>query len=282
MSMRASDIPDVVRSELLGGFSMSSTDGDYRLRLPFRDAAGEPIEMKLTPGPGGLALDDLGHTAGLLFELGQHHEDSPGHLLARNLSEAYGIEMDYDRGILSKLVLHGQGTGAISDFAKVLVAIHTVTPELPSRRRERRSGTRLSTRVGREIRQLRLYEYMQRSVEVDGVLDRWHIDFRYRRTEDHFATEVLIVAADLNLREPRQKAEHIITLGLDLLAVDTRRDLRVVYELNGNGTSRAARTAASMLVRYQQKVGYKAFNYANPEQRSVFKSTMLDELVPTF
>ena len=119
-----------------------------------------------------------------------------------------------------------------------------------------------------------------RHAEIEGKHETWVVDYKYGVGSAMERKDILIVAVDLGHREPRLKAEHVLTLAFDVLQVDHRRDLRVVYDVNGNGTEAPARRAAGIISDYQRRIGYRAYNYAVPEDRTLISSLTTQELSP--
>ena len=276
--MDTSNLLSILRSLLLENLSVFPANGGFQTHLPFNDSMGEPIEMFVSfTSDGELVLDDLGHTAGLLFHLAQHTEDAPGYMLVKNLTDLYQVTMDYDRGILSQKLSSLDQKLAILNFIKLLIASHVALPAM-ERRRKRLGRKRLSARLGREIKQLRFPEHVQRVVEIEGKYETWLVDYKYVHVVDRYPKDVIIVTADLEQREPREKAAHVLALAYDVLAVERKPSLRVVYETNGS--TQAIKRAADLIESYQEAVGYKAFNYAEPRIRAELNALTLQELSP--
>ncbi len=276
--MDANGLLTTLRSALLENLSVSPANGGFQIRLPFNDSMGEPIEMFVSFTPDGEpVLDDLGHIAGLLFHLAQHTEDAPGYLLIKNLTDLYDVTMDFNRGILLQQLSSLDQKLAILNFIKLLVASHTAIPAM-ERRKKRQGRKRLSARLGREIKQLRFPEHVQRVAEVAGKYETWLVDYKYVHVIDREPKHVIIVTADLEQREPREKAAHVLTLAYDVLAIDRRPSVRVVYETNGS--TQAVKRAADLIESYQEAIGYKAFNYADRRQRAELNALTVQELSP--
>ncbi|NQT71299.1 MAG: hypothetical protein HQ553_00845 [Chloroflexi bacterium] len=278
--MKQQDLLKLITSQFISNLKVVSLNGGFKVELPFKDPLGDPIEILVTPTNDGLLFDDLGHTASLLFHLRQHREESPGHLLTRNLTDAYALTMDYDQGLLSVKLSFEEDTSQLLDFIKVLISAQTVLPEIQRRKRERRGGKRLDARLRQEIQQLSLAEYVMRQEEVSGKYEVWTVDYKYVSRTLGEPEDVLIVAADLHGREPRLKAEHVITLANDVLEVDETRHLRVVYDVNGNSTHEPAQRAAAMIQAYQDKIGYQAYDFGDSRQKQALASLTHQELSP--
>lgn len=268
----------LLTEQLMSKIQVVPIDGRVKIVLPFDDASGDPVEILATPEGKGLRFDDLGHTASLLFHLGQHREETPGYMLVRNLADAYAITMNYDEGVLSLDINENYEEPQILDFIKVLVAVQTVIPEIKRRKRERKGNKRLDVKLRREITPLGIREYVQRQQEVNGKYEFWTVDYRYSRKSYDQPSDVLLVVADLRGQEPRLKAEHVLTLAHDILDEDRHRSLRIVYDANGNGVRPAAQRACAMIDAYKNKIGYQAFNYANLEDKQQLSDITYREL----
>lgn len=278
--MNQDDILHLFRSQITENVVVFPVNGGYKVQLPFKDALGDHIAILVTPTPEGIILDDLGHTASLMFHLSQYKEDAPGHVLIRNLTDAYAITMDYDQGLLTQALSLQDDPSDILSFIKVLISAQTVMPELQRRKRERRGGRRLDVRLRREIHHLSLQDYVRRQDEVLGRYESWVVDYTYVRRVVSAQVDVLIVTADLRGRDPRRKAEHVLTLASDILDVADRRLLRIVYDVDNNGSQEAASRAANMIIGNQDKIGYKAYNFSDSKQRSSLISVTHQELSP--
>lgn len=280
MNMEQQDIADLFTSQFLSNLKVFPLNGGFRVELPFKDPLGDPIEISVMPTPGGLIFDDLGHTASLLFHLRQHSKEAPGHLLTRNLTDAYALTMDYNQGLLSLRLSLKEDPSQLLDFVKVLISTQTVLPEMQRRKRGRRGGKRLDARLRREIHYLSIPEYVQRQEEVSGRYEVWTVDYKYVSRMIGDPVNVLIVAADLRGREPRLKAEHVVTLANDVLGVDDKRNLRVVYDVDGNASHEAAQRAAAMIRGYQEQIGYQAYNFSDSGQKEALVALTHQELSP--
>jgi hypothetical protein len=280
MSVNQQDIYELIMSQIGRNLKVSPLNGGFKVTLPFQDYMGEPIEMLVVSSLDQVMLEDLGHSAGILFSLGLHSEENPAHQLIKNLSDSYHIIMDYDSGVLRQRVSSNVDDSEILDFMKVLISVQTVIPELQRRRIERRVGRRLATRLGEVVKQLRLPVEVQRQVDVEGKHETWQVDYRYVRNHGPETVDVLILAADLNVKEPRKSAEHALTLAVDVLAFKDKRELRIVYDIDGNGSSAAAQRAAMLIDDYQRLAGFRAYNFASLEDKAQLMAQIVQELSP--
>jgi len=278
--VQGKDIHEILVTRFRTTLSVVPSNEGYKVFLAFRDYMGDPVEVFVLSTPDRVIVEDFGHSAGLLFSLGLQSEENPAHQLIRNLSDAYHITMDYDTGVLKYEVSPADFVSGFLDFAKVLISLQTVLPELQRRRREARGRRRLATRLGEAVKQLKLPVEVQRQVEVEGRHEAWSIDYRYARNHGPEAIDVLILAAEFNIKEPRKTAEHALTLAVDILDRGHKRDLRIVYDVDGNESTAAAQRAAMLIDDYQGRVGYRAYNYANLEDRTQLMALIIQELSP--
>lgn len=243
------------------------------------DSAGDPIEIHAVINDEEIILDDLGHIAGLLFQVGQHGRDTMGHQLVKNIARTYDAFMDYDSGTLRKSIAIHESY-KILDFFQVLTAIKTATPEIRYRKRMRRAGSRLVSLMSREIKQLKLPLYVQRQVEIEGKNEVWTVDFKYSIRMNGKSSDVIIVTADLKWGEPREKAAHALTLAVDVLSSQKGRDLRIVYDAGRNGNGKIAQRAVGLLEDNQSEIGYRAYNYGDENVKSLLATQINQELSP--
>lgn len=278
--MNQKDIHELIVSQIGRNLAVIPSNGGFKVTLPFQDYMGEPIEILVMPSPDQVIVEDLGHSAGLLFSLGLQSEENPAHQLMKNLSDSYHIIMDYDSGVLRRQLSSNIFASEILEFIKVLISVQTVIPELQRRRRERRVGRRLAARIGDVVKQLRLPVEVQRQVDVEGKHETWQVDYKYVHNHGAETVDVLILATDLGVKEPRKSVEHALTLAVDVLAIEDKRELRVVYDVDGNGSSAAAQRAAMLIDDYQRRVGYRAYNFANLEDKAQLMTQIVQELSP--
>ena len=278
--MNQKDIHELIVSQIGRNLTIIPLNGGFKVTLPFKDYMGEPIEMLVVPNSDKVIVEDLGHSAGLLFSLGLQSEENAAHQLIKNLSYSYHIVMDYDSGVLRQQLSPDVFGSQILDFIKVLISVQTVIPELQRRKREGRVGRRLATILGEAVKQLRLPVEVQRQVTVEGKHETWQVDYKYMRNHGPEGVDIIILATDLNVKEPRKSAEHALTLAVDVLAIEEKRELRIVYDFDGNGSSAAAQRAAMLIADYQRQIGYRAYNFGSLEDKTQLMAQIVQELSP--
>jgi hypothetical protein len=280
--MNPEELCNRLKSIMLDQLELTVTDGRVIMQLPFTNYKGEPIEIEaITKDDGSIVLDDLGVVAGFLFELNEYTEGALGHLLIRSLADFYGFTMHYDEGIISGQVSATEEVGKLLDFMKVITSVETVLPFISRPHKKKEGRRRLSAVLGKDIAQLHLPLRVEKQAKVEGKHETWDVNYKYVREKDN--TDVLILTADLGLSDPKERAAHVVTLASDLLDKEVRaslrRELRVVYSSNGNGSTPTKR-AANIIDDYQSRVGYRAFNYADVRDKSLFTNLTIRDLSP--
>ncbi len=276
--MREEEFITLLQAGLTGKTEVVRENGAYRIIIPFTDYMKDTVEIYASLKDELVHLDDMGHTAGLLFSLGQHAEGTPAHQLVKNLSRAYNIKVDYDRGILSQKI-PTTDMSSMLDFVKVVISLQTALPELRQYKVTRTRRSRLATRIAKDVQQLSMPTYVERQVEVTGKHLKWIVNYRYTQREPE-DVDILLIAADLGLRAPRIKAEHVLTMALDLMELDHKHDLRVVYETNGSINGSPARAAGQLIEDSQYHLNYKAYNYGDLNKKGEWMNLTLQELLP--
>lgn len=278
--MNAENLSGLLGQYIASNLSVAHYNDASILNLPFTDHDGNPMQIQVSFKDGALILEDLGHSAGLLFSLGMHGADNPAHLLLKNISKHHAVTMDYDQGVLRVTGSDKMLEETVLDFVKVLLTIDNALPCFPVYKKEAKIGNRLVSRLANDIVQLRLPNVVQKQAEIEGKLDRWTVSYRYPMVKFNERFDVSLLAVDLDVKEPRKAAEHIITLAWDVLAVKDHRELRVVYQVDPAMSPDASNRAGELLDGFQTQVGYYAFNYANPDIRTNLRALTTQELSP--
>ncbi|PVV83532.1 hypothetical protein [Dehalogenimonas alkenigignens] len=256
-----------LRTEL-SNIAVEENDGRLIITLPFADYQGDPVEISAFVTQDHAEVDDLGRIAGLLFSMDQHHEDTPAFGLVKNLTDAYGITMDFDNGLIKQTISTGTDLRDFLDYIKSIIALQVATPELKRvKPKRRRSG--LISRIGDDIRKLRPPFELDYQTAVWGKNECWTIPWRYYKSKAG-GSEVLIYTADLFTLEPRDKASTALAMALDFMESKRPVDFRVVYEIDEDTKIAEMQRARNLIDEHQDKLKYAAFNYANLSHRDRF------------
>ena len=274
---------ELIRTKFREGTQLRKfTDNECLIRLPFWDNYGDPIEISVSTDGVRTTIDDAGTIAGLFFSLGQHTQDTPAFKLLRNLERAHGLEVDFNEGLLRVSVPDQDLYEGIAEFTKVVLALHTVTPHIRTapRRMKPMGGRRLRSRIREEYQSRGIIELIEPDFEVAGItIPYWHADFHWSvaTAGENAQANVYVVATDLNVAEPLQRAQRITAFSMDTRMLNPSDGIRVVMEASENNVQA---TEAARFLRYHTKnLPYRVFDFDNEPERSKFLDIAAEEIL---
>ena len=254
--------------------------GECLVRLPFWDGNGDPIDLTVTVEDGLAAISDNGSIAGLLFSLGQDHQGTPALKLLDDLARAHNLKINFDEGLVQLSISEEEIYDGIAEMAKVVLSMKTVVPHIRVFPRRLGSfGPRLKSRVARRYRELEILDLLERSYPLAGAtVSDWPIDFHWSVGRNGSSYDVNVVAADLKVAEPLEKAQKIA-----MLSVDTREQhqpgiglLRVVIESQDDNDQ--ALKAQEFLRYHSDELAYRVYDLRSQDESSEFYSSSVREL----
>ena len=256
-------------------------DGQCLVVLPFWDNSGDPISVCVSIREGLAMVDDGGAVAGLLFSLGQHEETTPGFKLLESLQRSHGLELDFGEGLVRLTVNESDIYDGVAEMAKVVMAMLTVAPHMREHQRNARSyGPRLRSKIAQRYQQMKVLSLVERHHRIDGAkVEGWPIDFRWPIGSNGQPKSVHVVAADLAVAEPMNKAQKVVSLSLDTRAQRERAQdqLRVVIETGANDT--ASMEAGEFLRFYGDSLAYELFDLGITNESSNFFRMSEEEII---
>ena len=273
---------ELIRTKLGEGTQLRKlTDRECLIRLPFRDNYGDPIEISVSSDGANATIDDAGTIAGLLFSLGQHTQDTPAFKLLRNLERAHGLEVDFNEGLLKISVPDKDLYDGITELTKVILALDTVTPHIrvAPRRMKPLGGKRLRSRIRQEYQSRGIFDLIESDYEVAGItIPHWHADFHWSvAAGENTYADVYVVATNLNVAEPLQRAQRITAFSLDTRRQPSDNGIRVVMEANNENVQ--ATEAAKFLRHHSTHLPYRVFDFGIEPERSEFFDTSVEEIL---
>lgn len=275
-----------LRERLLAGFGNWTEvrpldSGECLVYLPFWDGSGDPITLGVSTDGRTAKIDDAGAIAACLFSLGQHEENTSAFKLVESLQHAHGLDLDFGEGVASLSVGEQDIYDGVAEMTKVILSVLTVVPHIRVARRNPRSlGPRLRSKIAREYRQMKVLDLVERHHRLDGAkVQGWPIDFHWSFGHNGRSQTVNVVAADLGVAEPLQKAERIIAMSLD-----TRKprslgsdQLRIVFESDIGNIASAE--AGEFLRFHGNDLSYDVFDLGNADESLNFFNMSVDELM---
>ncbi len=261
----------------LEGFRINVRDGTKYLQTPFLDLDGEFILLAIHEQDGRVLLDDGGRLSSLLFELDQEAGGSPGFKLVQSLTSAHGMTLDFASGTVKRSVEEDSLPQDIWLMAQVIASICQVLPHLDVPQKGHASlGPRLRRRVRATLKDMQVLNFVEQRRRVSGKrVDDWTVDFYYKPPAAPY--HVVVNTVDLDVADAIAKAEHVITLALDVMAGDPESSVRVIYDRHAKNSK--SEEAAGLIEEYT-RLGYHAFDYQSRTQYSEFTSLIQQELHP--
>ena len=269
----------LLRERMQDRMSVRQLDGKTcLLRTPFLDHEGDPIVLTVTSEAGVFSLDDAGIIAGSLFSLGQHPVDTPAFRLVDSLAKAYGLQIDFNEGLVKMVVRPDDLSEGIMELAKVIITVVTAVPHIRvSPHRLRLFGQRCRTKIRRHFQQSNVLDLVEPDHELRGAVEVWPVDFHWSIRTDGRERQVYVVAVDLDLVEPLRKAERIAALAVDTRSFIQENLLRVVMDKHGQNSQ--SDVAAAFLKEHSHSLGFRTFDFGLEEEQRSFIDNSVDELL---
>ena len=253
---------------------------DCVVRVPFGDSIGDSIELTVVSDGDQVKIHDGGNISGLLFSLGQHVEGTPAFKLLMDLERAHGLEVDFNEGLVKVSVPKHALYDGIAELATVVMALHTVVPHIrvAPRRMKALGRPRLKSKIKNIYRERKILELVESDFYVDGTtVSNWPVDFHWLVQTNGHLQEVDVVATDLTVANPLEKAQRVAAFSVD---TQGRHEdggvLRVMVDTPQGNTQ--ATEAANFLRYHGDHLGYRVFDYGNFDERAQFFDVAVGEL----
>ena len=255
------------------------SQSECALRLPFSDGLGDPIMLSVRQHDGEIHIDDAGAVAGAMYSLGEHTEDSPAFRLLQALANSYALQIDHLEGAIRCQMAPDTFIEALSDFAKVVLTVLTASPHLARpTRRARPTGPRLKKRIADGWRERHISKYVVESTPMTGyTVKQWPSDFHWRRSCEPTGSNVFVLAADLKVTEPLDRAQRVSAIALDTKDERQGDNLRVVIDTEG--AEQSGHTAAEFIRHHGQELAYEVYDIGQAAERGRFFDQAADELL---
>ena len=226
-------------------------------------------------------IDDTGAIAALLFSLGQHMEGTPAYRLLENLERSHNLHIDFDEGLVKISAPIEFLYDGIVELLKVVLALDIVVPHIRVAPRRMRSsgGPRLKSKIRSQYRESKILHLVDPDFQIDGeTVQGWPVDFHWSIQSNGNKHDINVVAADLSVSDPLEKAQRIAALSMDTHSKHSEGagNLRVVMETQ-SGDSRA-KEAGQFIRHYSKELEYEVFDFSENRERTEFFRTAMDEI----
>ena len=255
-------------------------DDKWEFIVPFGDQYGDPFWITVDCQGQGVTLSDGGVVAGELFSLGLDDVRSTAFKILSSLAGRHDLVIDVDHGLVKASCPLNRLGDTLPGFVRVLLAILTVAPHLETKTNVRRVlGPRLRRRVRDSCEELGVLGLIRRDGYLRGVRNHyWPIDFQWPIHSDPQVQNVSILTADLNIRNPIQKASKVSMIAIDTKSGRTDHNLRVVID-SDTLIEEEALFAADLIEEHAGALEYSVIDYGDEAGREEFLTQMRDELL---
>ncbi len=253
-------------------------DNGCLLNIPFRNNDGDPIRVGVIDNGETVTVHDVGAIAGHLFELGQHTQDTPAFKLLKSLESAYGLKLDYDNGLVTTKLSHGQMPDGLMNFSKVILTMVTAMPHIRIQaHRAKAAGPRVRAKIMGHFKEERILDLVEHDHLIPGqTVDTWRVDFHWWVKRANAIQHIYVKTVDLDVIEALPKAAN-----LTMMALDVRREapdqLRIVVDRHGSNSE--ATIAASVVKRYGPQLHYNVYDFDQDSDRRAFLTESFDEIM---
>ena len=282
--MNATSLATAIRHRVESGFDVREEEDSLWVSLPLHDRSGDPMAVRLRDTGSEILIDDEGVIAHLLVSLGD--AGSRGYRLLQTTANAYGLEINSDTGLVEMSAVPDDpdvAARAALHFAKVVLSLDTILSEMLQRGQEARSklGQRVVGTISKELKARKKLRHMERFATVSGsIVDRWKVDYSYKPLAILENELVMIVGVDIGVAEPLSKAEHVLSLAMDVKGAHPDYLLRVAYDGKENGVGKnGARTAVRMMREHGADL-LSTFDLGDVGERKKFYEHVDEELAP--
>lgn len=263
--LSCSNISDRLRRHLAKNIAAIESAEGCRLVLPWKDSLGEPITFGVSRNGSAISVDDDGT---LFFAIGRttlgqsRQERSVLHFVEEFLNH-YGIRWNDDDQVAELTVDSAELEAGVSHFIQVVTACFMALPVIVERPLVEKEpptlGRRLATRLNQEIktwihattrqdatRRADLLKRVKRRYLVSGSeWPVWQVDFFYQPQSwlpRMASNPVVVLAVDLDVNDPRAKAEHAAISAIDISKAGHGYTIRIAVAAHGrNGSASAAK-----------------------------------------
>ena len=243
-----------------------------RVILPLWEPSGDVVTVYISERDGQTVIDDGGHISGLVFESRQGGPTRQDRDLVNRLLSDSGLQRDPDSGIVNVETTEDGIRYWVIELGRVIALVPVLVPVIPPNRSVT-APARARGRTARQVRNRLVHEGLSSAInpprKVRGVSDRTHtVDISYATQrplmdlDGRIATTVHVLAVDLDVSNPFEKADRSIAAANDLLwssDEDNEIDVRMVYGFGTQGG--VAEQAARLLATAGEKSPFNSYSW---------------------
>ena len=136
------------------------------------------------------------------------------------------------------------------------------------RRMRSSGGPRLKSKIRSQYRESKILHLVDPDFQIDGeTVQGWPVDFHWSIQSNGNKHDINVVAADLSVSDPLEKAQRIAALSMDTHSKHSEGagNLRVVMETRDS----RAKEAGQFIRRYSKELEYEVFDFSENSERTV-------------
>ena len=261
-----------------------------RVILPLWESSGDVATVYVTERDGQTVIDDGGHISGLLFESGLSGARKQDRDLVERLLFDSGLKKNPDTG-----VVHVETTEAglrywLIELGRVIALVPELIP-VTSPTWSKTGPSRTRGRTAREVRNRLVHsgfsKVINSSQKVRGVSNRIHtMDLSYSTPpsplalgETGFMRTVHVMAVDLDVSKPLEKADRSIGIANDLIwATDEDGVIEVTMVYSFGREEGVDEPAAKLLATAGEKLPFNSYSWDDTEGQNRFLTDVSQDL----
>ena len=261
-----------------------------RVTLPLWESSGDVVTVYVTERDGQTVIDDGGHISGLLFESGLSGPRKQDRDLVERLLLDSGLKKNPDTG-----VVHVETTVAglrywMIELGRVIALVPELIP-VASPTWSKIGSSRTRGRTAREVRNRLVHSGFSKvinlSQKVRGVSNRIHtMDLSYSAPpsplalgETGFMRTVHVMAVDLDVSKPLEKADRSIGIANDLIwATEEDGVIEVTMVYSFGKEEGVDEPAARLLATAGERSSFSSYSWDDIEGQNRFLTSVGQDL----
>ena len=266
-------------------------DEVYQVILPLWEPSGDVVAVYVSNSSDGhLVIDDGGHISGLLFGAGPSGPTKQDRNLLKRLLLDSGMAQDPDTGMVSIETAEEDLRYWLIEFGRVIALVPALIPKTPPRG-SNTGSIRVRGRTAHEVRNRLIHAGFSNAIhpprKVRGVSERMHtVDLSYAARHSPIELGVAglkktvhVMAVDLDVANPLQKADKSIAVANDLLwctGEDNEIAIKMVYGFGKDDG--AGEPATKLLAAAGERSLFSSYSWDEKEEQTRFLTDVGQDL----
>lgn len=257
-----------------------------RVILPLWESSGDVVTVYVTERDGQTVIDDGGHISGLLFESGLGGLRKQDRDLVERLLSDSGLKKNPDTGVVHVETAEAGLRYWLIELGRVIALVPELIP-VTSPTWSKTSPSRTRGRTAREVRNRLVHSGFSKAIspsqKVRGVSTRFHtMDLSYSTPlsplalgETGFMRTVHVMAVDLDVAKPLEKADRSIGIANDLVwATDEDGVIDVTMVYSFGREEGVDEPASRLLATAGERSSFNSYSWDDIEEQNRFLTSV--------